>query len=321
MFPHKRDQSFISTPVSRVGSSARLNQLSGQTGSRPSSRPATPGAYVTSSLNPARNVPVTSNNSRLQLAGLENLQIEQVPVVENLRRFEASFNQLSQLITSFKETGLVSEVNNLIEIEREISEGLCALEPHHNLGVEIQALTKVNKELDTHSKGILKELISCRSKLQKLPKLPAAQGNAQKLNDVDVQTVLDYAMKLAKFSKAPATVLSQFIHPNNYIWPAEDALRRGMLAMASIKPEELIQAEIGHQSQPERVPLHYSSDLDVAMEDVDVATEKELSNKKEVPPKPIGASSVDASEQVRKPATATLDLDLFDPEDDDDDSD
>ena len=57
-------------------------------------------------------------------------------------------------------------------------------------------------------------------------------------------------MKLAKFSKAPATVVSQMIHPNNYIWPAEDALRRGMLAVASLKPDELIQSELGDDTLP-----------------------------------------------------------------------
>lgn len=333
MFPHKKDQSFISTPVSRVGSATRLNQFPGPNGSRPSSRPATPGAYVTSSLNPARNVPVTSHNIRLKLTTPEQLlQFEKVPVVEQLGKFEAAFTELSLSITSFKDEDLESEVAVLIDINHQISHGLGLLESHHNLGTQIKALTKVNEDLDAHSKSVLKELISCRAKLRTLPKLPASHGNTQNLNKVDVQAILDYAMKLAKFSKAPATVLAQFIHPNNYIWPAEDALRRGTLAMASIKPDELIQAEIGTADVPiERAPLPPASDLDVEMEDVGgpatisenvpgLSANTGVSTNGSVPVPPTEPVSKQAPAPAPAPA-ATLDLDLFDPEDDDDDSD
>ncbi|GEQ71988.1 hypothetical protein JCM33374_g5674 [Metschnikowia sp. JCM 33374] len=300
----------------------RLNQIAAPNGSRPSSRPATPGAYVTSSLNPARNLPVTSNNIRSKLTTPEELvQFESVPVVENLRKFEASFNELSQSITSFKEEGMVSEVNRLIEIDHEITNGLKLLESHHSLGTEIKSLKKANQDLDLRSKNILKELISCRAKLRNLPKLPASQGNSQNLNNVDVQTVLDYAMKLAKFSKTSATVSSQFIHPNNYIWPAEDALRRGMLATASIKPDELIKAELGQtDSGKEAAPSPVSSDSDVEMEDVDAPVPTETPTNNSALPAANGSANIQ-KEPAGKPAPASLDLDLFDPEDDDDDSD
>lgn len=318
MLPQKKNQSFISTPVSRVGSSTRLNQLTGATGSRPSSRPATPGAYVTSSLNPARNVPVTSHNIRLKLTTPEEVaRFEKVSIVEKLREFEAVLSELSQSISSFKEKDLVAEVKRLIDIDGEVSQELRLLHQHHKLGAESHALTKVSAELDSHLKTVLKELLSCRAKLRRLPKLPACRDEAEGLHSVDVQTVLDYAMKLAKFSRAPATVLSLFIHPNNYVWPAEDALRRGMLATASIRPDELIQAEIGTQ-QDDRISLSVPSDADVEMEDVEGLTVNGDAPKTSAAPK---NGAVPISKEPSNKSAATLDLDLFDPEDDDEDSD
>ena len=106
--------------------------------------------------------------------------------------------------------------------------------------LHVKRLEADNNELDEHLNYTLRKLISIRASLRQVPDRTAQKLNtvAQDLQAVDIQTLLDYSMKLAKFSKAPVAVLSQMVHPNNYIWPAEDALRRGMLAMASLNQDE-----------------------------------------------------------------------------------
>lgn len=306
MLHHKIDQSFISVPVSRVGLSTRLNQLNGLNAnqSRPTSRPATPSTYVTSSLNPTRNLPVSLNDIRSKISTKEDFEkFENLPITASLRDFESTFNELSQSLSSFKEDAIAGTVERLIDISDNISLELDVLKRHQVLGKEIDMLEAEHTKLDNESKHILKELIACRADLKKLPKLPAKKEQKEP-SEVSVQGLLNYAMKLAKFSKAPPTVMSQMIHPNNYVWPAEDALRRGMLAMASLKPDELIRAEIGEEVEKE----------DVEMEDVKEApVQQEYKNVSPVVPRP--------SAQPKEETPAALDLDLFDPEDDDDESD
>ncbi|SGZ55290.1 CIC11C00000003000 [Sungouiella intermedia] len=299
MLPHK-DQSFISVPVSRVGLSTRLNQLNGlNNASRPTSRPGTP-SYVTSSLNPTRNLPVSLTNIRSKINTKEDLdRFENLPIVVSLRDFETTFNDLSLLVSSFKEEEIAAKVDSLISISNNISKELDVLKHHQVLGTQIDLLKTQNSTLDTESKHILKELISCRADLKKLPRLPAKSTQKDPI-EVSVQGLLNYAMKLAKFSKAPPTVMSQMIHPNNYVWPAEDALRRGMLAMASLKPDELIRAEIGEKSEPE----------DVEMEDA----KEELPHYEERPTKPVENAALAPKEAT----PAALDLDLFDEDEDSD---
>lgn len=310
MLPSKIDQPFILVPVSRVGLSARLNQLNG---SRPASRPATPSAYVTSSLNPTRNLPVSLNDIRLKIALADLEKFDNLPISLNLKDFEATFNDLSQSVLSFKEEEIAPNVERLIDILAQISLELDILKQHQALGLEINTLESENAQLNVESKHILQELILCRQQLKKLPRLPA-KGQVKTPSEVSIQELLNYAMKLAKFSKAPPTVNSQMIHPNNYVWPAEDALRRGTLAIASLKPEELIKAEIGEISEekPE------NDEEDVEMEDVEMEDVKPKQPKKEE----VGQqrkAHVESNGQSN--GAATLDLDLFDPDDEDSDED
>lgn len=294
---HKKDQAFISVPVSRVGLSTRINQLNVPS-SRSGSRPATPAAYITSSLNPTRNLPVTSNSIRLKITTQEELeQFENLPITLNLRKFEKEFSDLNQQISSFRENEIAETVERLIHINSEILLEVQILRQHQLLGHDISALEEEKRELDLESKFLLKELISLRAYLKNLPRLPAApHKESQSPREVSVQTLLDYAMKLAKFSKAPATVLAHNVHPNNYIWPAEDALRRGTLAMASLQPDALVQAEIGEKVEEEEKE-------DVQMEDVEeTPAETKVQRKEQAAPVLAGP---------------TLDLDLFDEDDSD----
>ena len=85
------------------------------------------------------------------------------------------------------------------------------------------------------------------------------------------------------------------IHPNNFIWPAEDSLRRGMLALSSLKPEELIKQELGTAENSE--------------------AEQTMAEEHNEPEEDI-IQSFDNNES--KGNAAPLSLDLFDSEEDSD---
>lgn len=297
---HKKDQLFVSVPVSRVSLSTRLFKGN----SRPVSRSATPNIYVTSSLNPNRNEPVTQSTLGLQLHTQEDFrQFSELPITKDLTAFERVLAELSLLMSSFKDDDVVEKSKLLIDISERISKQVDTLESHQRLGSEIRTLEAQNNALSSWSKQLLKELISCRTDLRKLPLLPVRKRNLKNnTNDVGVEELLEYAMKLAKFSKAPPAVASQPIHPNNYIWPAEDALRRGMLAMASLKPDDLIRNEIG---ETETDTLKH--------EEEEGQQEMEIDSTPSAPQQNGRREASKASEPE-----GMLDLDLFNDEDDSD---
>ena len=238
-------------PVSRKGSLTRLNQLG---------RPGTPTGtnYVSLSLNPKNG---SHGNSAASAA------FNKLPIVEDVSKFEENLAKLSRKITLFNDTGIQGFVKELISINDDLRMRTTDLEKHRKLGLETRDLEKQSHTYDQKFNEILKELISCRSELKKLPNAPTTpQANSTQTDDPrfagkfkrgvveglieeppNMEEVLKYALKLSKFTKAPPTMANlQFqIHPNNYVWPAEDALRRGMLALLSLKPEDVIADELG----------------------------------------------------------------------------
>ncbi|KAF3987956.1 hypothetical protein FT663_04236 [Candidozyma haemuli var. vulneris] len=313
MLPHKNNQSTNSVPISRVGSSAKLNHLNVPgSNSRPTSRPNTPSSYVTSSLNPTRNIPVTSNSINSKIKNQEEAALfEALPITSSIRDFENELVELSSSISSFKEENIPSHVERLIQIDKTLSSEQQNLRKHQELGVEIETLSKENEDLSKESSRFLKELIACRAELKKLPRLPAAQTSSRssRLKEIGVQELLDYSMTLAKFSKAPTTASGQMPHPNNFIWPAEDALRRGLLALTSLKSDEVIRAELGEPEAEAKEEKEKEEDDDIEMEDVqDMSAPTTKVHREEHAPRKI---------EVNK-APQALNLDLFDGDDSDD---
>ncbi|CUM53558.1 Mediator of RNA polymerase II transcription subunit 4 [Debaryomyces fabryi] len=319
MIPHrKNDSSFLSVPVSRVGSTQRLNQLAshGVTNGSPNSYnsiPSTPNAYVSSSLNPTKGIstgPETSN----QIITKEDRDVfEKLSIVEKVNEFEQNLTNLSFKVSSFKEDELALLIGNLIELNDVICSEIGELEKHRDLGTNIKSLKDKQAHLDNSSKIILKELISYRNDLKKLPRLPSNKNKSSIFpspNDskVDVNEVLKYALKLSKFTKAPPTVanLPFQIHPNNYVWPAEDALRRGMLAMSSIRVDDIIKAELGEDS------------VEVKEEAVKKTEDSKVESRTNSPAAERRGSFVEhTGEPKKQEGHGALDLDLFDPDEED----
>lgn len=307
---------FLSLPVSRVGLSTRLNQIA-----QPNLRPATPATYVSSSLNPnkARSATPVATLAGLKLVSQEDLQrFEELPIVKDIRQFETTLAAVAAAVSSFKDEEVVPAVHKLIDINENISKAVGDLETHQQLSLEIAKLKQENDELDNHLKETLRKLISIRASLRLVPGTSThnISTTAQDLHGLDIPTLLDYSMKLAKFSKAPATVQSQMVHPNNYIWPAEDALRRGMLAMASLKPDELIRAELGAE---EEEAVDADGLMEVDTEQLNQVAGIDENVMEEKPPASSPKPHTEKFSKPKQPAVASLDLDLFDPEDDDSD--
>lgn len=301
---HKRTDSFKSVPVSRVGSSQRLNQISHTN----TSIPSTPMGYVSSSLNPIRNLPVNSGNYKSRITTKEELEkFEKLPIVQQVNEYERLITQLSSSVSSFKEENLTQNVTNIININGILRGKIQDLEKHKVLGEEVKKLHEERTTLDNKSKYILKELISYRNELKSLPRLPAKKKTDTGVSDagVDIKDVLKYAMKLSKFTKAPTSTsgMQYQIHPNNFVWPAEDALRRGMLAASSLQEDEIIQQELG--SMPEE-----------AKEEI---VKKEVEQKPQeivIPERRGSFGEYGSNEDKEKEDQSTeLNLDLFDPED------
>lgn len=250
----------------------------------------------------------TSVNSKIKNQD-EARQFEELDIISSIREFESELVELSLSISSFREENIPEHVKSLIQLDKKISAEQQNLRRHQEYGAEIETLQKENDELSQESSRLLKELISCRADLKKLPRLPAASSSTResRLKEIGVQELLDYSMTLAKFSKAPTTANGQLPHPNNFIWPAEDALRRGLLALTSLKPDEVIKAELGETEPAEEEKVEED---DVEMEDV-ADMDAPSTNMKMGPSAPARKA-----EPVKAPEA--LNLDLFDGDDSDD---
>lgn len=293
----------LSVPISRTGSASRLNQINSP--GRTSLFPSTPSAYQVSSLNPLR-----SNTKSVPPNDEFENKFNQLDMVKTVNEFEEQLALLSQKVTSFDGENLDQNINSLIAINDKMLQQVSQLDKHKQLGDTIDILEKDKQTLDERSTGILKQLIQFRTELKQLPTLPTKTPNPDdELVTVNVSELLKYGLKLSKFTKVPPTPsgMAHQIHPNNFIWPAEDSLRRGMLAMSSLKSDEIIKAELGLTNEPE--PKLKPTEKEITPPEDSQNTEAKLE------PKKIPRQSA-PKESAPAPA---LDLDLFDPEEEDSD--
>ncbi|GMF03354.1 unnamed protein product [Ambrosiozyma monospora] len=194
-----------------------------------------------------------------------------------------------------------------------------------------------NTQLNENLRGILVTLNECRKELNELPKLPIEeevtltqtdpsklaedeQSKANQANMKDIKQLLSYAMKLSKFSKIPRT-FDGFLMPNNFVWPGDDNMRRGVLAMASMMPDKIIANENGADDKAGTKSKGDKVDEDVDMKDDDEDSDDDLFNDSELskaPSAPVPGQQIPAPVPEKKDhASIMADLDLFDDSDDD----
>ncbi|CAG98694.1 Med4p [Kluyveromyces lactis] len=169
-------------------------------------------------------------------------ELQSVGIYQDLERYEETIQQLSKSVDTFKPD--LSLIDKVIECDKKLYETLEEFDEYYKIEEELSRLDKEQKNIDNKTREILETLNTCYNSLNELPMLEQVEFEQKVMlkqrEKIHSKVVLDYAMKLAKFTRFPPTFDKSMIGPNNFIWPAEDSLRKGMLAMASLKKKELL---------------------------------------------------------------------------------
>lgn len=303
----KEDKSLMSLPITRVNSSQQLshNALHGLHLKATNSYVFIPPSPSDITSTSHRQIPA-GNKIGGRSIRTNNSSANTIGILNKIDEFENALKELSFKVSTYSTEGLPSVVENLLQINDEILHEIDNLQEHQRLGDRIETLSGVSQSLRAKSKEILKGLIESRNRLRKLPKLLRKDHQFELDHtphvDIEVEELLKYAQKLSKFTKAPNVSISLpfQVHPNNYVWPAEDALRRGMLALSSLKENEILKSELGDDEG--------LAELD-SCEDVKEAPTSPVVETDEVKQEP---SIKDDS--VKEDQNNALDMDLFDPD-------
>lgn len=130
------------------------------------------------------------------------------------------------------------------------------------------------------------ELLECLEEAKRrLDELPVAQTIEETSPDELTPTLLAYALKLAKFTKLPQG-MDGALHPSNFIFPGDDSLRRGGLAMMADAKigKEIVVLENGAELETKlEVSQHALEKMDVDQAD-DLLPERNVIVDEEKPP-------------------------------------
>ncbi|ODV83816.1 hypothetical protein CANARDRAFT_202240 [[Candida] arabinofermentans NRRL YB-2248] len=254
-------------------------------------------------------------------------------IYQELLRFESGLQKLSASIQQYEPNPEIASalVSSMDSINNELNQ----LEILHDLKMnQVLKQNSENMQLNDNLRNILVSLDECRKELNELPKLSIEEEIELKKNKKNIEldedsvaeipkpdleatkTLLTYAMKLAKFSKIPRT-FDGYLMPNNFIWPGDDNMRRGMLATASMMPEKIIENENGTSDMNEDTTMNEASAVNNEQEDADDDEEDDelLPERRN---ENAGLYKADESDKTEKKDAATImaDLDLFDDESD-----
>lgn len=174
-----------------------------------------------------------------EIPNIKEIRVANLPISKNLSAFEKSLSSLLASISKYDPQE--SDAAELLAIEKDLESSVGDIIMHQQSGLKIDSLEAKSSKVDNNCKQMLLGLNECRNQLMALPNLEEVQQEEKDMenNKLGAEELLQYAMKLAKFTTAPPTFDSGSIGPNNFIWPAEDSLRKGMLAIASLKTAEL----------------------------------------------------------------------------------
>lgn len=171
-----------------------------------------------------------------------------------LKAFEDDMNSLIQSIQHYSPDPALSSavIQDCDRIGTQIRELQTLKDGYMSYDMSQQ---EYDVELSNGYREILSTLVECKRNLDQLPKeRPESQAGAKKhgaADPEDTKTILSYALKLSKFTKIPRT-FDGFLLPNNFIWPGDDNMRRGTLALTSLMPEKIVQREnYGEEAMPE----------------------------------------------------------------------
>ncbi|KOG96670.1 Med4p [Saccharomyces eubayanus] len=253
-------------------------------------------------------------------------KISKVQIYEDLCRYEDILGKLVESVDRFKPNLEIAK--DLIRTDESLFNNVKLLADYDKIDLDLRKIDKDSEELDSKTRKILEILNECHDELSALPMLEQVEFEKktilQQRSKINSTALLDYATKLSKFTRIPPTFDKGTVGPNNFIWPAEDALRRGMLAMASLHSKELTRIPGEEEQGAEEVPNDTLSQN---------GRQKEKKESRENSPENLpakdsfifnGAANKDTeqagddkdkTEEDNNEDALDLDLDLFDPED------
>ncbi|KAG7811645.1 hypothetical protein KL921_001911 [Ogataea angusta] len=233
-------------------------------------------------------------------------------IYQQVDAFEGQLREFTNSIQQYEPS--VEVAAKLVATMDTINDELTQLERLHELKRnQVFEQSKENLRLNDGMRNMLTSLIECRKELNDLPKLSTHEqlqlensDEARKPKLDAVKELVAYAMKLAKFSKIPRT-FDGFLLPNNFIWPGDDNMRRGMLATASLMPEKIVRYENGEPDEQE----------DIQMKDTEETQKPEVEDDDEFVPERRNSFKTSASPEKKDAAEIMAGIDLFDESDDD----
>ncbi|KAH3903277.1 uncharacterized protein SCODWIG_02203 [Saccharomycodes ludwigii] len=182
-----------------------------------------------------------------------------LPVLYNIvDQYEKNIENFVETVDSFKPS--LPLASKIIETDSKLMNQLNEFPKYDQMNKNLMKLNEYETNLQNNIHWILTTLNDCYMKLNRLP-MEKQVKIEQKIilkqrENIKTKLLLDYSMKLAKFTKIPPTLNREMIGPSNFIWPGEDSLRRGMLALSSLKEKESIkkkeEEETQHQKQLEQ---------------------------------------------------------------------
>uniref|UniRef100_A0A060T1U3 Mediator of RNA polymerase II transcription subunit 4 n=1 Tax=Blastobotrys adeninivorans TaxID=409370 RepID=A0A060T1U3_BLAAD len=216
---------------------------------------------------------------------------------------ESTLSQIVQSVSTFAPDPEL--VTKLVDADKEVSDAVDELVEHQKLRASIKELERTSSELDSRLNQVLIELSSCRRELQALPSVSSKGETVQ----VNAGELLKYATKITKFTQAPPRYNPSAPEHANFPWPSDDELRRGALAMSAVDSGQQEQADKNESATDKRG---------------ESTNEKEKETTAMPTTKARRGSLVDYGERPvveptkKEPEAAVVDLDLFDPDEDDD---
>lgn len=253
--------------------------------------------------------PAVPEREKLKIHGaLDRIETAVSRVVDAVRRFEPSEDHARAMIDA--ERGLDGAIDELIQ--------------HQEAGRRIQELTTVSNRLDAEIKKVIMGLAESRHQLQGLPSYDEddedldVEETLRGRKGVSADELLAYATKITKFTHAPPGYNPQTgTEHANLPWPTEDALRKGMLAIAAIDPNG-DEASAAPTDAASVSAAQETSDSVQALPQTS-PTESRTRRRSSIVSygeRPVINASAPAAPQAG-PSSAVLDLDLFDPDEDD----
>lgn len=176
-------------------------------------------------------------------AGINSLEdkLARIAIYKNLTDYEDTLAKLIESVDKFHPN--LKYAQDLIQADFDLFTSLETFTKYDEIDKRLNSLEDKRTAIGEQTKEILEILNECHDDLNNLPSSEQVEFEKKTILEqrqkVNSTILLDYATKLSKFTKIPPTFDKGTIGPNNFVWPGDDALRRGMLAMASLNSDKL----------------------------------------------------------------------------------